>query len=66
MPDNEPTPPITDEFPWSGGMTEYDDHHAQTCIHLLNADSEGMAKNDMARQILGTDPDNEPESPMTH
>ena len=56
-----PTPVVTDEVPWSDGITEYDTRHYETYIRLLDADNEGMGKDEMARRILGIDPANDPE-----
>ena len=57
-PVSEPT--VADEAPWSN-ITEYDKQHDEAYLRLLDADSEGMAKDEMALRILGIDPDNEPE-----
>ena len=56
-----PTPEVADEVPWSDGITEYDNRHDETYIRLLNADNEGLGKDEMARLILGIDPNSEPE-----
>ncbi len=60
MPDYEPAPAVTDEAPWSERLTEYDDRHVETYVRLLEAANEGMAKDEIARRILGIDPDAEP------
>ena len=60
MPDHEPVPAIADEVPWSDRLTEYDDRHFDTYVRLLEAANEGMAKDEIARRILGIDPDAEP------
>ena len=60
MPDREPVPAIADETPWSERLTDYDDRHVETYARLLEADNEGLAKDDIARRILGIDPDAEP------
>ena len=56
-----PTSEITDDVPWSDGITEYDYRHVETYIRFLDADNEGLGKDEMARLILGIDPANEPE-----
>ena len=61
MTEPNPTPVVADEVPWSEGITEYDTRHDETYIRLLDADIEGLAKDEMARRILGIDPANEPE-----
>ena len=60
MPDQEPGPAVADEVPWSERLTEYDDRHVETYARLIEADNEGMAKDEIARRILGIDPDAEP------
>ena len=61
MPDREPIPPYADEVPWSDRLTEYDLRHHDTYIRFLDAGNEGLSQDDMARRILGIDPDAEPE-----
>ena len=61
MTEQNPTPVVADEVPWSDGITKYDTRHEETYIRLLDADIEGLGKDEMARRILGIDPDNEPE-----
>ena len=51
-----PTPEVAGEVPWSDGITEYDNRHDETCIRLLDADEEGLGKDEVARLILGIDP----------
>ena len=52
----QPVPEVADEVPWSDGITEYDNQHDETYIRLLDADEEGVGKDEMARLILGIDP----------
>ena len=59
MPDHEPVPAIADEVPWPERLTEYDDRHVETYARLLEAANEDMAKDEIARRILGIDPDTE-------
>ena len=42
-------------------MTECDDRHCETCFRLLDADTEGLLKDDMARRIFCIDSAAEPE-----
>ena len=60
MADHEPAPAVADEVPWPERLTEYDDRHVETYARLLEAANEGMAKDEIARRILGIDPDAEP------
>ena len=60
MPDHEPVPTVADEVPWSERLTDYDDRHVETYARLLEAATEGMATDDIARRILGIGPDAEP------
>ena len=60
IPDHEPVPEIADEVPWSNRLTEYDNRHVDTYVRLLEAQNEGLPKDDIARRILGIDPDAEP------
>ena len=57
----QPVPEVADEVPWLDGITEYDNQHDETYIRLLDANKEGVGKDEMARLILGIDPAREPE-----
>ena len=61
MPDQEPVPAVADEVPWSDRLIEYDERHHEIYVRLLEATNEGLPKDDIARRILGIDPDAEPE-----
>ena len=62
MPEREPAPAVADEVPWSDDrLTEYDLQHYETYLRFLDPDNESQSWDDMARRILGIDPDNEPE-----
>ena len=54
-------PKIAEELSWSYHVTEYYDRHETSYLGLLDADTEGASKDDMARQILDIDPAREPE-----
>ena len=56
-----PIPKVADEAPWYDGTTEYDNLHDETYIRLLDADEEGVHKDELARLILGIDLTKEPE-----
>ena len=60
-PNPNPNPKVADQVPWSDGITEYDNQHDETYIRFLDADTEGVGKDEMARLILGIDPAEEPE-----
>ena len=57
----QPVPEVADEAPWYDGITEYDNLHDETYLRLLDANKEGVGKDEMARLILGIDPAKEPE-----
>ena len=57
----EPDSNVAYEIPWSDSITEYDNQHDETYLRLLDADEEGVNKDEMARTILGIDPTTEPE-----
>lgn len=61
MPDREYAPDIADDVLWSNRMIEYDDRHYEAYTRLLDVDEEGVTRDDMARRILGIDPDDRPE-----
>jgi hypothetical protein len=54
-------PMIADEVPWSEQITRYDEEHFVVYLRLLDADAEGASAGEMARIVLGIDPDCEPE-----
>lgn len=54
-------PEIADEVPWSDGITEYDNRLHDAYLRLLDADNDGVGKDEMARRILGIEPSKEPE-----
>jgi hypothetical protein len=53
-------PEISDEVPWSDGLTAYDESHLIVYVRLLDALAEGASQAEMARIILGIDPAKEP------
>ena len=61
MTKTNPHAQVADELPWSDGITEYDNQHDETYIRLLDADEEGVSKDEMARLILCIDPAKEPD-----
>lgn len=54
-------PAVADEPPWSDGINEYDEKHFVTYVRLLDADKERASHEEMARIVLGIDPDTEPD-----
>ena len=52
-----PTPPpaVANEVPWPYGITECDNRHDETNICVLDANEEGLGKDQMAGVILSTD-----------
>ena len=54
-------PPIADKVPWSETLTEYDRQHFVVYLRLLDADEEGASHVEMARMILGMEPNEQPE-----
>ncbi len=61
MPLSQPVPKIADEVPWSDGITEYDNRLHDIYLRLLDADNDGVGKDEMARRILGIEPGKESE-----
>jgi hypothetical protein len=52
---------ILDEVPWSDQLTKYDRDHLKHYLRLLDARTDGANFDDMARIILGLDPDKDPD-----
>ena len=57
----EPDPPIADEVQWSEAVTEYDKQHFEVYLRLLDAEEEGASEAEMARHLLGIEPNDEPD-----
>lgn len=55
------TPDITEEVPWSDGLTAYDKEHFTTYMQILDASADNASEEEMAQLILGIDPAREPE-----
>ena len=55
-----PHPKVADEIPWSDGIAGYDNEYDETYIRLLDADNDGVEKEEIARLILGIDAEKEP------
>lgn len=53
-------PPIADKVPWSDTVTEYDEQHFVTYLRLLDAEADGASQAEMARIVLGIEPNEEP------
>ncbi|TIO72272.1 DUF2285 domain-containing protein [Mesorhizobium sp.] len=52
---------LSDEVPWSEGLTPYDKEHFTTYMRLLDASADDASQQEMALLILGIDPTREPE-----
>ena len=53
-------PEVADTVPWEEGITSYDEAHLVTYLRLLDASGEGASEDEMARIVLGIDPEREP------
>lgn len=58
-------PPIADKVPRSDTITDYDAQHFVTYLRLLDAEQEGASQAEMARHILGIEPNEEPVRAQT-
>ena len=54
-------PKIAEQPPQSDSLTDYDEQHLVTYLRLLDAEQEGASRVEMARVILGIEPNEEPE-----
>ena len=54
-------PEIADEVPWTDEITAYDEDHFITYLRLLDAEAEGADWREVARIVLGLDPDHDPD-----
>jgi hypothetical protein len=61
MPKPPLDPPVADQAPTAGDLTDYDKKHFVTYLRLLDADAEGADWAEVARIVLHIDPSNEPE-----
>jgi hypothetical protein len=52
---------ITIEAPTEATLTGYDQAHAVTYLRLLDAEADSADWRDVAREVLGCDPDTDPE-----
>ena len=57
MAQSSKNPTIANEVPWSETITEYDEAHYVVYLRLLDASAEGASIDEMARVVLGIDPD---------
>lgn len=53
--------PVADEPPTCEDLTPYDELHLIHYLRILDASREAAAWQDAAREILGIDPDHEPD-----
>src|SRR6267142_404032 len=54
-------PEVADVAPTAPTLTAYDQQHLVTYLRLLDADTEGADWREVARIVLHTDPDREPD-----
>lgn len=55
------TPPVADHAPDAGTLTDYDRDHLITYLRLLDAEADGADWAEVARLVLGLDPQGESE-----
>lgn len=60
MSNSKPSTPIRSKAPLGDLITDYDRAHFVTYLVLLYAAGEGKSEDEMARNILNIDPDEEP------
>jgi Uncharacterized conserved protein (DUF2285) len=53
--------PVADKAPSDSTLTGYDNGHLVTYLRLLDADAEGADWKEVARIVLGMDPEKQPE-----
>jgi hypothetical protein len=58
-------PAVADRAPSGDILTPYDNGHLKTYLRLLDADAVGADWKDVARIVLGMDPEREPERART-
>lgn len=51
---------VQDKVPWADHLTSYDNEHFAIYLQLLDACADYASEEDMARNILGIDPVQEP------
>ncbi|MBO6636896.1 MAG: DUF2285 domain-containing protein [Roseitalea sp.] len=56
-----PDPPLEDAPPSDDCITVYDRDHLKLYMRLLDAENSGASVAEVARILLGIDPENEPE-----
>ena len=54
-------PKVEDLAPQEPALTPYDEQHAVTYVHLLDAEKAGADWQEVARIVLGLDPISEPD-----
>lgn len=53
--------PVADEVPWSETVTAYDESHFLVYLRLLHMKKVGLGDKAMCLEVLGIDPECEPE-----
>jgi hypothetical protein len=61
MPHPQREPLVADKAPSDDVLTPYDNDHLRTYLRLLDAAAEGADWTEVARIVLGMDPEREPE-----
>jgi type VI secretion system activator RovC-like protein len=61
MPQTPLDPPVSDQAPDGGVLTDYDQEHLVTYLRLLDAEAEGADWAEVAGIVLHIDPKQEPE-----
>jgi hypothetical protein len=61
MPRPQQKPPVADKAPSGEILTAYDNDHLVTYLRLLDAAAQGSDWTEVARIVLGMDPEREPE-----
>ena len=61
MPQTPLDPPVSDQAPDGGVLTDYDQEHLVTYLRLLDAEAEGADWAEVALIVLHIDPKQEPQ-----
>lgn len=57
MPTDDHSPDVADQVSWAERITPYDEAHFVTYLRLLDAEADGADWQEVARLVLGRDPD---------
>jgi hypothetical protein len=61
----QPRPAVADKAPSANTVTDYDKDHLVMYLRLLDANADGADWTEVARIVLGIDPEQEPERART-